>query len=77
MENESSQKIHKLKEQLENEKDRYKMDIENLQKKLRDLKLHRPQTENGQTESERKFVSDENCKVSQVLVQFRTVVLLK
>ena len=45
------------------------MDIESLQKELQDIKLHRSQKKNGETEKEQKLAIDDNCKASQVAVK--------
>ena len=74
VENENLVKTRQLEEQLTNEKNRYKMDIENLQKELRDMKQRRSQNKNG--EKERKHVTDDVCKASQVLFRSRIGMLL-
>jgi DNA repair exonuclease SbcCD ATPase subunit len=69
VENENLLKKKQLEEQLKNEKDRYKMDIENLQNQLRDIKQHRSKVKNDETEQERKRVTDDVCKASQVFIR--------
>jgi hypothetical protein len=64
-------KTRQLEEQLKDEKDRYKMDIENLQKELCDIKQRRSQTKISETEKERKHITDDVCKASQVLFHVR------
>ena len=71
VENENLVKTRQLEEQLTNEKNRYKMDIENLQKELRDMKQRR-----SQNNDERKHVTNDVCKASQVLFRSRIGMLL-
>ena len=68
VENENLLKTKQLEEQLKNGKDRYKMDIENLQNQLRDIKQHRSKVKNDETEQERKRATDDVCKASQVFI---------
>lgn len=72
VENDNLAKTRQLEEQLKNEKERYKMDIENLQKELRDIKQRRSQNKSGEasvrTEKERKYTTDCISKASQVII---------
>lgn len=72
MENDNLAKTRQLEEELKNEKERYKMDIENLQEELRDIKQRRSHNKNGEasvrTEKERKYITDCISKASQVII---------
>ena len=72
LENKSLLKIRKLEEQLKDEKERYKTDVENLHKQLQDIKQQRSEVMNSRIE--RKSFSDGVCKASQVTVCFKNAI---